>query len=479
MWEIAMSPEEYGRRFNTVLATVELACHTTGVPTTRNGHEPEFKRWILLGKQNHQLWVHPDVKGPFFDEICKHIVVFESTSELIATYGSPMVPVREFVRCLVKARCQTIWIKAYGQKLSIGSGPLLEEPAEPAHPKANHNQWDLGTTFKSRELWLWGNAKTNKSLTTYPMVIPSSLDLGSVMGTITYQDNDYGFKVYPRLVHTIKAFRSKLQGDIPKTLRGVQVKARAGLQVIHLLGTVDPLEIGGFRIELTVGARTLADARAKVQSTPLLDPKFWLDPPEPHGAYKLTVTHVTKDGLLANADWVYRQHTLADPFHGTGNSRPTKRQVQIMSDVLAGFGWNAGKRRPTKSLAADAWWWIDRTVETMHGVRLSLLADLQAKYTSAPAKVRLIHHVRQHHSNYLPCQLYPADPKHRYNVVNQSPFRLRCPKCKSHLTSAAAMQWIAQLLMDGRVPLVAAGLDPPVDFDDSRRWERGESRPDT
>ena len=343
MWEIAMSPEEYGSRFSSVLASVELACHTTGVPSGRNGHEPEFKGWIMLGKNNHQLWVHPEVKGPFFDELCKRRVVFESTSPLIATYGSPMIAVREFTSCLVKARCQTLWIKAYGQKLAIGTGPL-EEPADVGHPKAEHNQWDLGVNFKSPSIWLWGNASTNKSLTTYPMLTPASLDLGSVMGEITYNRTCYGFKVYPRLVHAIKAFKSRLQGDIPKTLRGVKTKVNAALEVIRFFSTVDPNEMGGFKIEVTVGAQSLSDARDLVQATPLLTHDFWLHPPDNYAAYKLIATVVTKDGLLANADWVFRQCTLAQALTGTDRTRPSSRQVQMMSDVLAAFGWNAGKR---------------------------------------------------------------------------------------------------------------------------------------
>ena len=43
MWEIALTPAEYSARFTSVLASVELACHTTGVPSGRNGHELEFK----------------------------------------------------------------------------------------------------------------------------------------------------------------------------------------------------------------------------------------------------------------------------------------------------------------------------------------------------------------------------------------------------------------------------------------------------
>ena len=475
MWEIAMSPAEYGQRFSTVLASVELACHTTRVATGRNGHEPEFKGWILLGKNNHYLWVPTNVKSAFFDELCKRRIVFESTSPLIATYGSPMIPVTEFVRCLVKARCSTLWIRAYGQKLAIGTGLLDQEPAQADHPKAAHNQWDLGVNFKSPSIWLWGNAATNKSLSTFPMLTPASLDLGSVMGDITHNRTPYGFKVYPRLVHAIKAFRSKLQGDIPKTLRGIQFKTQAALGVIQFLSTVDPNELGGFRVELTVGAPTLAEARAKVQATPFLDQGFWLDPPEPYTAYKLNATLVTKDGLLANADWVYRQHTLANPFEGSANSRPTKLQVRIMTDVLCGLGWNAGKRRPTKSMAGDAWWIKAKPKETEH---TRILADLQAKYNSAPAKVRLVEQVRRHCGKTMPCIQYPDDPKHRYIFASKKPpFRLRCPECKSHLTSGEAMKWIAEMIATGRVPMAAAGLDPGPN-NDARSWERGESRPD-
>lgn len=476
MWEIAMSPEEYGRRFSTVLASVELACHATAVPMGRNGHAPEFKSWILLGKNNHHLWVHPDIKSAFFDELCKRRIIFESTSPLIATYGSPVIPMSEFVRCLIKARCTTLWIKVYGQKLAIGRGPLDEEPAQSTHPKAIHNQWDLGVNFKSSNIWLFGNAATNKSLTTFPMLIPASLDLGSVMGEIEHEGTPYGFKVYPRLVHTIKAFRSKLQGDIPKTLRGIKYKTQAALSIVQFLGTVKPEEIGGFRIEVTVGAPTLAEARDKVLATPFFDSGFWLNPPEPYTAYKLKATLVTKDGLLGNADWVYRQHTLANPFVGTANAKPTKVQVKIMTDVLASFGWNGGKRRPTKSLAGKAWWIVTEPEQT---AQTKILADLQAQYTSAAAKVKLVEHVRRHCGKIMPCIRYPNDSDHRYIFASKKPpFRLRCPECKSHLTGTEAMKWIAEMIATGRVPMVAARLDPEPD-DDARHWERGQARQDS
>ena len=81
---------------------------------------------------------------------------------------------------------------------------------------------------------------------------PGSLDLGSVRAEIMYDNVSYGFKLYPRLVHTIKAFKSRVQGDIPKTLRGIKTKIAAALEVIRFLSTVNPSEMGGFRIDVTV-----------------------------------------------------------------------------------------------------------------------------------------------------------------------------------------------------------------------------------
>ena len=75
-------------------------------------------------------------------------------------------------------------IKGYGQKLAIGTAPLNQEPAQVDLPKAEYNQWDLDVNFKSPHIWLWGKVATNKSLSTFPMITPASLDLGSVMGDI-------------------------------------------------------------------------------------------------------------------------------------------------------------------------------------------------------------------------------------------------------------------------------------------------------
>ena len=76
--------------------------------------------------------LHPEISSAsrlvraaqdFFDEMCKCRSVFESISPLIANDGSPVTKIKEFACCLAKARCHTIWIKGYRQKMGITTRP--------------------------------------------------------------------------------------------------------------------------------------------------------------------------------------------------------------------------------------------------------------------------------------------------------------------------------------------------------------------
>ena len=184
------------------------------------------------------------------------------------------------------------------------------------------------------------------------------------------------------------------------------------------------MDMGGSRIEITVGVATLAAARNKVQATVLITPNFLLHPPEHLAAYKLKTTVLAKDGLLANAYWMHRRA-------GDNNAKANGLQVQAMTDVLASFRWNAGKSRPTKSLSPTAWW-IQAEMEGDDEV--TLLAAIHIKYNSPSTKYQLLQWLWQHHGGYLHCQLhcqlFPADTKRRFHMVSKVPLRLRFPICR-------------------------------------------------
>ena len=66
---LAMTPAEYGPRFSSALAIVEIAHYHLNAPNTRDGKEPKFKSWILLGLNGHQLWMRPSAKLPSYQAL--------------------------------------------------------------------------------------------------------------------------------------------------------------------------------------------------------------------------------------------------------------------------------------------------------------------------------------------------------------------------------------------------------------------------
>lgn len=104
-------------------------------------------------------------------------------------------------------------------------------------------------------------------------------------------------------------------------------------------------------------AKSLQDAHRLLNNTDHLDTSYWLKAGDGNVAGRgLTAQLVTKQGLLANAHWVNNQAAQYNILAGVAANRPSKEQVQAILDILNALGWNAGIRRPTKSLDTNARW---------------------------------------------------------------------------------------------------------------------------
>ncbi|EIW69240.1 hypothetical protein TREMEDRAFT_30502, partial [Tremella mesenterica DSM 1558] len=355
-WEISMSPDGYQTEFDSPLAMVQLASHMPN----RSFSIDTAGGWMLLASSVHQIWVDQRVKGRFFKALQRRQTVQPGKHKYQASMGRVLVPVSVFVHCLRRAGCRTLRIKAYGQKLQMLDRYITREPAQVDHPQAKWNQWDIGRTFKTAYIWLWAPVQGNvPRAKTYAMVIPASGDFGSVRLDIKYGGHELSVKVYPRLVHVIKSFNSRLEGVVPKTVFGLRSRGKAAQEVINDLSMVDEEQMEGFRIEVTVQAASLADARTIVTATPFLDPRFWINPSsvDPQLEYlKLDAKLLNKKTLLSNANSVYTRAQVAGIFDGANTNKPSRRQIQGLTDVLASFGWNADVRKPTKSADKEAWW---------------------------------------------------------------------------------------------------------------------------
>ncbi|ORY30752.1 hypothetical protein BCR39DRAFT_466255, partial [Naematelia encephala] len=364
--EISYSPDNYQRQYNSAMASVQLPSHVPRQKPRRAGQAGSaFEGWMLLGEANHQLWIDPKYKEEFMEELDKYQDIRKSKHWFQAALGNPVVPVSVFVHCLKVAQCPTIRLKLYGQKLPLEYPFYSGEPAEVAHPMAKYNEWDIGVTTTANYIYLFAPANgTKRSVSLFPMIIPGSLDFGSIQIKLRHQNKLYKVKIYPRLVHVIKSFNSRIQGEKVKTFYGLRHRSHAAQEMIHNLSTLEPSQLGGYRIEVSVQAPTLNMARRLVNSTPFLRLESWLNPETEGGLtrFKLNAKIVTKQGLLSNANWVFQQAQSRGLLTGDDSRQPTPVQRRVVVDIYAAFGWNAGVRRPTKSLNSGAWW-IDQQEE--------------------------------------------------------------------------------------------------------------------
>jgi hypothetical protein len=451
-WEVVISSQEYLRRFRNSLATIQLV-NRIPLRTLHTTHHrgPAFDRWLLVAEANHQIWIHPKYKLDLFVELGEYHTVQPGRMASQASVGKAHIPTAVFVHCLEQIGCHTIRLKEYGQKMPIERQFMKSEPAEVDHQWAEHNEWDIGTTFTSPHIWLFGSETGRRhGVTRYPMAVPCSFDYGTVSLDVTHHRNGRKFsvKIYPRIVHVIKLFNSSLQSNIPRTLSGVRNQVAATSRMLQNLNGKSEMELGGFRIEVTVKARSLQEATAHVNDTNFLDPSYWLGHgPGPHARKTIAARLLPREAFLENAFWIQQQAVDLNLFQGDSGAKPSRQQLRALTDILNAVGWNNGLRSPTKSLESKAWWNnnINKTDPTLYQTLCTLCPkDKQIKELFETARSIM---------KAVPCKRHPTNARHRYQSNSQEPFRIRCcfADCYHKLQTTAIIQWIAVLASDGKL----------------------------
>jgi hypothetical protein len=487
--EICMSPRFYTRQFNNPLALVRLSSHAPRIKRTKPGDRThEFSEWLLLAESCYQLWIDPRYKDAFYTELKKTRTINPAKNPWVSSYGSAYIPTTILASCLTKAGCPTIRYKAYGQKLPVHATLMGGfEPTDKAHPQRNTNEWDIGVTYQSPYIILFrpGEGAT-PGTKHYPMLSPASRDFGSVQTTVVWEDTTLKVKIYPRLVHVIKSFNSRLQGEILTTLAGAKKRFKASVNMVQLLSQVPEEEIGGFRIEVTVPAPTLGAACMWMDRSPFTGIGFWTNPTPGGAGPKVNMMVTRKEALLLSANWMVQRATTLKVFQGTDARPPTMLQKQVTADVLASFGWNAGRYKVTKAGDKAAWWRgkgaegeqgnpdtpqpDEARTGTHHSQRVTtkvpdtvisqILLQLNRIYPGDAGTRDLVKELRKHHPNRdIPCQ---KDSNHAYNIYGWGPFRMRCAEwtCKHHLNAGNSYIWFANLIATGQVPGHKLGLPP-------------------
>ncbi|OCF40845.1 hypothetical protein I317_05295 [Kwoniella heveanensis CBS 569] len=482
-WEINMSPDFYHSQFPSTLSTVKLSCHipkrnpsagnvVEGDLDDHQRGQQDFEDWLLLAESGHQLWVEQRFKQGFYEELKNWRTIQPADAEWQSTYGTSHVPVSVFVHCLNTSGCDTIHLKGYGQKLPLLPPFQAQEPAQLDHPLSWLNMWDIGITFSCSQIYLFSPSHGNSNkITSYPMIIPGSLDFGSLLIIMRDRGEEFKIKIYPRLVHVIKSYNSRLQGEAVTTVAGLKGRGAACQKMIDRLSKVPSSELGGYRIEVTVQAKTLEEAEAKVmdiEGIPFFDINWWMNPTgQGRERYKVEVKLVHKKALLANANWVYERAMQEGILTGNNVRKPGFVQKQGILDLLCSFGWNAGKKKMTSSLDPSAWW--RGAEETEEGTRPGgvsqkqlVLAHIRRKYQSKADIKQLWNLLKARgEKKCVPCLKVTAraadKAKHKYQLCDWKPFKIRCGvrPCGHTMDEAEAFDYFAEII-SGQEALLAA-----------------------
>lgn len=462
-WEIALHPDIYLQQFGSPLATVTLSSHVPKQKSHPNGTEPPYyEDFMLLAASSHQIWVESRFKDPFFAELQQWRLIQPSKVKFQSAYGNAHIPVIVFIHCLKIAQCETLRIRQYGQKLPMVPQFTMAEPAEINHPLSEQNEWDIGITVKSKFIWLFYPAAMpmSKSTQVFPICIPASGDYGSVSFVHKHRGQPIRIKVYPRIVHAIKSFNSRIQGERPKTNYGMRAKAIAIQKVLQQLAELPADQLGGFRMEVSIQAKTLQQARTISASIPFLVPSFWFNPSAGFARFKLEAKFVTKAAYLANSNWVYQQAVTQKAFHTDDSLKPTPIQQRMLSDCYSAMGWNSGYTRITQSHSTEAWW-TQSTLSEDSILQSDIIQELLRHHSSHESKSALINKVRAAtHGGFIPCRKDLADPAHRYHLVSKETLRMRCyhQNCKDNMPFEQAIVWFANLLSNGFITATSLGL---------------------
>lgn len=195
-WSIAMSPEYFLKHFATMHTFVHLrVCYPDRIKDNKF-----FVEWLTLADVGFRILVEWCFKKPFFTALKKYRTIQEAEKKYSVTYGITLIPISLFLYCLIEAGCKELRLHAYGQKLPLMAPFILSEPAQPDHPLAEMNEWDIGITTHASHIFLFGPIGTKPSgMDVYPMIIPRSSDFGSIKIVLSYEGEEYKVKIYPRL----------------------------------------------------------------------------------------------------------------------------------------------------------------------------------------------------------------------------------------------------------------------------------------
>jgi len=232
-WNISLYPRDLLQVFKP-MSPVQLVCHAPSIKD-----HPTFKDWVSVGQSIFNMKVHPKYKKPLLDIlISADIITIGSSYPEALIRGNQVITCNIFIRCLEKAGVNTVRVQGYGMKMGVNypyDGPDL---GNPEHPMSNLNTFDLACNYPSHSFWLVTNRHNSiPGLQQYPILTPIGQGYGGLQMLVCFAGEMYQVKIYPRIVHQIKAQAGNHMLNKPKSVF-ISKKRRATLsQTVSWVGS--------------------------------------------------------------------------------------------------------------------------------------------------------------------------------------------------------------------------------------------------
>lgn len=329
----------------------------------------EFEDWVYIGSAVQYFKVEPFFRLPLLHYLTSHVTLEEGHHPQVLIAGKQSIHLSRLVLALESIGCNAVRVQAYGMKsnLAIVEANLM---GNAEHPLAHLNTWDLGikrSTGSSIPLFRpMGRGAPGTRL--FPMLGEVGRGYGSVEIKLDYEEQPHRVKIYPTLVHRLKAQAGKQYRFGPKS--NFSAKGTLTSLVNRHTKLFRALEqdrscFGGYRIEVTVQNPTLTAAVSLIRKTPLLNLAEWQKPlSEELDGFVIQEHLVSSQVYLQQFQQLLRKAKGLQLFEHRNNAAPSRLGKQVLVDLANALGWNPGFRKPTDPWDTSAWWIIPAVLPT-------------------------------------------------------------------------------------------------------------------
>lgn len=388
-------------------------------PETRD--LPMYKDWVLFAELKCRFAFEPRFKLPLVTRLTQApqmATLLPNPYATAFTFGELRVDVGILAEALQDIGCPSIRMSAFGIKVPVDR--FVDPAALEAHTLQHTNLYDIGRTIHTGRVTTLAPKNKKGWYKQYPLGMQAGRGYGGVeLKWSGRKDGLSHFKAYSKFTHLLKAGAAGAgKGFQPMSVSIVKSRIET-LKAWKERIKKAPARLGqGIRLELTVQARSMTQAKAAAEESRYLDARYLFSTDA--GDEQLLSHTFPRQALFDNTEALLSLVEEKCLLRGNSSKSSMLMQRQVVTDLYNALGWNPG-RKPTPLDSAGAWWKQSQEATALE-------QRLEQFRTAAETRTLFSHvhgHLRCHH-----CYCYGT-----YNLKSgANTFQVQCTHCKQCLS---------------------------------------------